>query len=78
MSRILDEMPARKTTRARYPWDEWTDGRVWEITRGQDFTVSAINMSRMLYTRARMYSGRFAVTLDGDVITFQFTKTAQS
>ena len=22
----------------RYPWDEWFDGEVWELTPGEDFT----------------------------------------
>jgi hypothetical protein len=32
------------TTKARYPWDKWTDGDVWELTYGEagteaDFSV---------------------------------------
>lgn len=23
-----------------YPWDEWTDGRIWKVTEGIDFTTS--------------------------------------
>jgi hypothetical protein len=36
---------------ARYPWDEWFDGQMWKLRRGEDFDVmpsafrSAISMA---------------------------------
>jgi hypothetical protein len=29
-------MPTRRT----YPWDEWLNGKAWELRRGEDYEVS--------------------------------------
>ena len=39
MARRLENFPA--ATGARYPWDEWLDGSVWQLIRGEDFTAKA-------------------------------------
>lgn len=36
----------------RYPWDEWTNGRPWRITRGEDYTIATENMRTNLHMRA--------------------------
>lgn len=36
----------------RYPWDEWLDGSIWHLERGQDFLVDRQNMRSMIYTNA--------------------------
>ena len=38
--------PGKK--RDAYPWTEWTDGRIWKITRGEDFKVKFGSMQSML------------------------------
>lgn len=63
MARVVDKLPpSRKSTGPNYPWDEWLDGRVWELTVGEDFTGridsmrsaasnAAINIGRTVRTR---------------------------
>ena len=50
MAEILEDhewnMPGKK--RDAYPWNEWTDGRIWKITRGEDFAVKFGSMQSML------------------------------
>lgn len=51
MAKRLSSPPARRTY-SRYPWHEWTDGSWWQITRGEDFTISILAMKAQLYGRA--------------------------
>ena len=38
--------------KAVYPWDEWFDGDIWEITAGEDFQGHPLMMERIIRTRA--------------------------
>jgi hypothetical protein len=42
----------RRGRPAKYPWEEWTNGSVWEIVQGQDYDVSTENMRVNLHLRA--------------------------
>lgn len=41
----LDRRPAR-----RYPWEDWMDGDVWKLRRGEDFDVEADVFRNRLYS----------------------------
>jgi hypothetical protein len=32
-----------------YPWDEWFDGSIWKLTRGEDFDATTNSMRMMTY-----------------------------
>lgn len=55
--------------KATYPWDEWLDGDIWELTSGEDFDGHPLMMERIIRTRA---TGRHAkinlrhVPMNGD------------
>ena len=34
-----------------YPWDEWFDGDIWQITYGEDFDSHPLMMERIIRTR---------------------------
>ena len=36
----------------RYPWDEWLDGDIWELTFGEDFDMHPLMMERIIRTRS--------------------------
>lgn len=38
--------------KAVYPWDEWLDGDIWQITEGDDFATHPLMMERIIRTRA--------------------------
>ena len=46
--------PSKLTTsdKATYPWDEWLDGDIWELTQGVDFDGHPLMMERIIRTRA--------------------------
>ena len=46
--------PSRLTEgdKAIYPWDEWLDGDIWQLTWDEDFTPHPLMMERIIRTRA--------------------------
>jgi hypothetical protein len=65
--------------RPKYPWDEWTDGSIWELRGGQDFEVAAYAMQAMLHGKARKLGltvkTRSYESEQGDeILVFQFQK----
>jgi hypothetical protein len=53
MARRLDKFPADEApSTRRYPWDDWTDGSVWEIRHGEDYDVATENMRVNLHMKA--------------------------
>lgn len=51
MARVVDSMPTDSV--AKYPWSEWLDGQVWELTAGEDFTVSPKDLRAMAYAKGQ-------------------------
>ena len=52
MSRVLKDYDWSESRRMKYPWNDWLDGRVWEIERGEDFVVDAEQMRKNIYNAA--------------------------
>jgi hypothetical protein len=46
--------PSTLTTseKATYPWEEWFDGDIWQLTRDEDFDGHPLMMERIIRTRA--------------------------
>jgi len=64
MAEVLDSYQFRDPSppsSARYPWDEWTNGRVWELRRGVDFDIELRDMARE-FRRAAARRGKQART----------------
>jgi hypothetical protein len=51
MARRVDSFEDEQTR--RYPWDQWTDGSIWEIRRSEDYDVATENMRVNLHERAK-------------------------
>ena len=64
MARTLNEIPVgmdKRTTRAtKYPWDQWLNGDLWELTQGEDFTVSTTSMT----SAATLYAMRRGIKVN--------------
>lgn len=39
-------------TRRKFPWDEWTNGEVWQAVEGEDFAANHAVFKTQLKTRA--------------------------
>lgn len=35
-----------------YPWEQWFDGDIWQLTEGDDFSTHPLMMERIIRTRA--------------------------
>ena len=48
------DQPSTLTTteKATYPWDQWFDGDIWQITWNEDFQTHPLMMERIIRTRA--------------------------
>jgi hypothetical protein len=65
-------------TPRRYPWPEWTDGKVWEIRQGDDYDVATENMRVNLHERAKLQgtsvrTEKVAIA-SGEGLRFQFKR----
>lgn len=60
MAEVIDQLPPTKKP-ARYPWDEWLDGRAWKLTEGEDFNSSARDFSS--HVRISAYRRNLVVTI---------------
>lgn len=56
MARKLESFPA--SSGARYPWDEWLDGNVWELVSGEDYTAKSPTFRANAQLQAKKRSGR--------------------
>ena len=79
MSEILDDYEWSehiKGRQAKYPWDEWIDGKTRKIVQGEDFTCKVPSMQTLLRDTARFnnMSVRTSVTDEGKAIVFRFSE----
>lgn len=71
MAEILNEEPNWHSSRkGRYPWDEWFDGRVWHLKKGEDFQVAsgAFRAAAANAAKSRHLNLKAKITPSGDVI----------
>lgn len=71
--KILDSLPGEKGIRAKYPVEEWADGKPGSIQRGVDFTCTVGTMRSVLCRYAGSH-GKYVTTrmVDADTLAFQF------
>lgn len=53
--KTYDFGPQSKLTtgkKADYPWEDWFDGDIWQITMGEDFEGNPLMMERIIRSRA--------------------------
>lgn len=54
------------TGRPKYPWQSWTDGQIWRLSRGTDFKVGRESMRQAVYDWARRKGMKVTVHHAGD------------
>ena len=80
MATQLDEFDFSRTGRAKYPWNDWMNGRPWKVGKS-DFPNSTAEGFRSTLTNKATAAGRTVKTQrveeDGEVfIVFQFKTTS--
>jgi hypothetical protein len=56
VARKVKQFPAERD-RSAYPWDQWLDGDIWELTQGQDFRGTAVAFRASARGQARRRGG---------------------
>tara|TARA_R100000306_G_C4356527_1_gene133019 strand:- start:679 stop:960 length:282 start_codon:yes stop_codon:yes gene_type:complete len=55
MAKTIDDslLVANRGRTHQYPWAEWTDGRTWEVEKGDDFECTLNSFRNGLYSIAK-------------------------
>ena len=51
-------LPADAPVQSNYPWDEWFDGSVWELTPGEDFKGKPVMFRASAVAQAERREGK--------------------
>jgi hypothetical protein len=67
------------TIRRKFPWDEWTDGQMWQAIEGEDFAANHAVFKSQLKNRAEKMNMQIKTRVEksdsGPVsVFFQFVK----
>ena len=69
------EFTGRRGNR-KYPWEEWTNGEVWEVTAFKDFDCSTGSFAQAAYQQARRMGKKVRVFMKNEAehpkVVFQF------
>lgn len=76
MSQVVDELPPRAFKR-KYPWEQWADGRIHWLRRGEDFQVSIKSFVHAAYTHAERYELTLTTRVRGDDVWLVFRSYAE-
>jgi hypothetical protein len=71
VAEVVDELPGVSGQPGRpptYPWDEWLDGRVWKLTRGEDFHSKPRYFGNMAQVSGARRGVKVETRVDGDVL----------
>lgn len=67
------EFKSRGGRAVHYPWDEWADGSIWQVKKGEDFFCTVDSFVAGVYNKAKLIDKRVRVNPgNDDVVTFQF------
>ena len=65
---------SRTNKRARsrnYPWDDWFDGRIWQLEQGTDFDGPAVSLERVIRTSANRRGIKVRIRIDEGAVVVQ-------
>ena len=69
MARKVDRMPLKSG--GKYPWEQWFDGSIWELTAGDDFMCHCGTLASSAKAAAETRGVKVQVIQCGDKIYIQ-------
>lgn len=74
MATILTQFDfqTRSGRTSKYPWDTWTDGSIWEVTRGDDYKSQSQTFRSILHSQATKIGKKVRANVSDDRVVFQF------
>jgi hypothetical protein len=70
MAKKVNAWPTTSNS-TRYPWDQWLDGNIWALTKGDDFDQNTEHFRAQVYIAARNRGVKARTTRLGDVLHIQ-------
>ena len=55
----------------QYPWEEWLNGKFWEVVRGEDFKVKPYSFVNALKQASAKRGLTVQYEVSGDTVIFQ-------
>lgn len=79
LPRFPEDAPTPRMSGAGYPWDEWFNGKVWELVQGVDFPGTVKGFRQNANKKATSMGGvmRSSLLEDGKRLVIQFVKRAE-
>lgn len=56
----------------KYPWEQWQDGKVWQLVRGEDYTLPDLTMQKCIQTRAARVGMKANTSRNEEGLVIQF------
>lgn len=72
MAKRVREVPNIPSRRPTYPWDDWADGSIWELTQGEDFDVTVFSLRNQCYMIAVKRGLKCETHIHGEKLYIQF------
>jgi hypothetical protein len=76
MATRLKKWEFSRSTQNNYPWDDWTDGGVWKLKKGEDFDCSFSSIRGAAYRegKKRGMGVRSEILVKEKAVVLQFTE----
>lgn len=76
MSTVVDSFPPPNGFARKYPWERWSDGKIHELARGEDFHVGPYSFKNAALKHAIQHGLRVTATIRHDRVWLQFMPEA--
>lgn len=67
---IVSRTNKRERSRS-YPWNDWFDGRIWQLEQGTDFDGPPASLERVIRTSANRRQIKVRIRIDGEIVVLQ-------
>ncbi len=78
MAKKLDKFEFRSfgTSGNSYPWNDWADGNIWQLTKGEDFTAKPQTVAQQArkWAKTNGFKVHVSAEKDGDKVVLQFVR----
>ena len=71
MAKVLKEFAFQRPGVSLYPWHDWFDGQIWELTHGKDFNCVVVNFRSAVYVEAKRRGKKVRISLRENSVVIQ-------
>ena len=71
MAELLTEFDFRKSSHDGYPWDDWLNGQIWKLKKGEDFHAKSRSMVCNARVRAKKSGKQLRTATFDDYLVIQ-------